>query len=56
MLINPMEDPSMAYTMEEFIREARQRFLQEPVMLSGLSPTQPERAPVLLLQWPLWRY
>ncbi len=27
----------MAYTMEEFIREARQRFLQEPVMLGGLT-------------------
>jgi hypothetical protein len=28
-LAHVLEDPSMAYTMEEFAREARQRFLQE---------------------------
>lgn len=28
-LAHVLEDPTMAYTMEEFAREARQRFLQE---------------------------
>ena len=28
-VVHILEDPSMAYTMEEFIREARQQFLQE---------------------------
>lgn len=28
-LAHILEDPTMAYTMEEFVREARQRFLQE---------------------------
>jgi hypothetical protein len=28
-LVHILEDPTMAYTMEEFVREARQRFLQE---------------------------
>jgi len=28
-LAHVLEDPTMAYTMEEFVREARQRFLQE---------------------------
>ena len=28
-LVHILEDPTMAYTMEEFVREARQQFLQE---------------------------
>jgi len=28
-LVHVLEEPTMAYTMEEFVREARQRFLQE---------------------------
>jgi hypothetical protein len=28
-LVHVLEEPNMAYTMEEFVREARQRFLQE---------------------------
>ena len=28
-LVHIIEDPTMAYTMEEFVRQARQRFLQE---------------------------
>ena len=45
-VVHVLEDPSMAYTMEEFIREARQQFLQELTpeerlaVLNQLSPEE----------------